>query len=304
VNHILTAEQFSHVDLERLFTKADKFRKSDQTSAGRRKVMQRHTDRIMLSMFFEPSTRTRFSFEIAATKLGIGIVSTENAAEFSSIVKGESIEDMVKVFNEYGIDAISIRTKEEGHAARAASVSKATIINCGDGKGEHPTQSVLDMYTIHEQFKRLDNLRVVIGGDLAHGRTARSLSIMLSQFPGTEIIFVSSPELRIGDDIKARLNEDGTVFKETSEMHGALRNADVVYWTRSQLERHEKKLKFDQDAFVLDVAALDVMPKSAIIMHPLPRNHEIPASTDSDPRAKYFRQAGYEWAFIAISSFT
>ena len=292
MHHILTAEQFSHEELQRLFTKADEFRKSDESITDRLKMMQQHVGRIMLSMFYEPSTRTRFSFEIAATKLGIGVVGTENAGEFSSVTKGETIEDTVRVFSEYGIDAISLRTKEEGHAARAASVSEVAIINGGDGKAEHPTQAVLDMYTIQESLHRLDNLNVVIAGDLKHGRTARSLAQMLSKYPNNHIKFLSTPELQIGDDIKTRLAEDGTTFEETSEMYDALRSADVAYWTRLQKERHTDDLVFNQDAFILDAAALEVLPESAIIMHPLTRNHEIPVSTDNDPRAKYFRQAG------------
>ena len=292
MHHILTAEQFSHEELEHLFTSADEFRETDRQIADRQEVMRKHFGRIMLSMFYEPSTRTRFSFEIAATKLGMGVVGTENAGEFSSAAKGETIEDTMKVLNEYGVDAISLRTKEDGLAVRAASVSKLAVINGGDGKAEHPTQAVLDVYTIQNELQRLENLKIVIGGDLAHGRTARSLAQMLSKYPDNQITFVSTPELQIGEDIKARLDEDGTVFEETAEMYDALRDADVVYWTRLQLERHQQKLKFDQNAFILDAAALEVIPESAIIMHPLPRNHEIPVSTDSDPRAKYFRQAG------------
>lgn len=294
MRHILNAEQFDHDELSRLFLSADEFRKQDQSIAGRRKIKRRHSGRIMLSMFYEPSTRTRFSFEIAAVKLGIDVIGTENAAEFSSAAKGETIEDTVRVFNEYGIDAISLRTKEEGHANRAAGVSDVPIINGGDGKGEHPTQAVLDMYTIQESFQRLDNLKIVIGGDLAHGRTARSLAHLISKYPGNRISFVSTPELQIGEDIKTRLREDGTPFEETAEMYDALKDADVVYWTRLQLERHrgDHAPSIGQNHFVLDAAALEVLPPEATIMHPLPRNQEIPASTDDDPRARYFRQAG------------
>lgn len=294
MRHILSAEQFNPEQLAELFVQADEFRDRDQTIASRREVMQSHTGRIMLSMFYEPSTRTRFSFEIAATKLGIGVVGTENAAEFSSAAKGETIEDTVKVFNEYGVDALSMRTKEEGHADRAAAVSEVAIINGGDGKGEHPTQAVLDLYTIQEQLQRLDGLHVVMGGDLAHGRTVRSLAKLLSQYKNNHISFVSTPELQIGQDIKLKLEDHDTRFVETTDMYSALREADVVYWTRLQLERHtsDRALSVSQKHFVLDATALEIMPSTAIIMHPLPRNEEIPDSTDNDPRAKYFRQAG------------
>lgn len=294
MQHILTAEQFSHDHMIRLFTQADHFKKKDELIATRQKVMQKHSGRIMLSMFYEPSTRTRFSFEIAAAKLGIAVIGTENAAEFSSTAKGETIEDTIRVFNEYGIDAISLRTKEEGHAHRAASVSSVAIINGGDGKAEHPTQAVLDMYTIYKQFGRLDNLNVVIGGDLAHGRTARSLALLLSHYSNNIITFVSAPEMQIGSDIKAQLSKSNISFSEMTDLHKSLPRADVVYWTRLQLERHKSSalLSVSQEHFLIDDDALALLPKTAIIMHPLPRNHEIPTSTDSDPRAKYFRQAG------------
>lgn len=294
MKHILSADQFDPSQLAQLFARADEFRKQDQTIASRRAIQQLHQGRIMLSMFYEPSTRTRFSFEVAAIKLGINVVGTENAAEFSSAAKGETIEDTVQVFNQYGLDAIVLRTKEDGHAARAASVSGVAIINGGDGKAEHPTQAVLDIYTIEEQLGRLEGLRVVIGGDLAHGRTARSLAKLLSQYSNNHITFVSTPELQIGGDIKASLRKSGTRFEETADMLSALAKADVVYWTRLQLERHkgDQLLSMGQKHFVLDETALAVLPKEAILMHPLPRNHEIPVATDQDPRAQYFRQAG------------
>lgn len=293
MQHILAAEQFNKDELQHLFVVAEEFRDHDQSIESRRKTLDLHRGRFMLSMFYEPSTRTRFSFEIAAKKMGMEVVGTENAAEFSSAAKGETIEDTIKVFNEYGVDCISLRTKEDGHAARAASVSEISVLNGGDGKGEHPTQAALDMFTINDELGRLDNLNVVLGGDLKHGRTVRSLAQLVSKYAGNKITFVSTPELQIGSDIKAKLTEDGTGFEETSEMFDALREADVVYWTRLQLERHQQtEISLNQSNFVLGAAALEVLPSDAIIMHPLPRQDEIPATTDADPRAKYFKQAG------------
>jgi aspartate carbamoyltransferase catalytic subunit len=237
MKHILASEQFDAGQLETVFDRADEFRETQRRIHDRREVMKLHEGRIMLSTFYEPSTRTRISFEVAAWKLGFKISGTENASEFSSAAKGESIEDTIKVFNEYGVDAISLRTKEDGYANRAAAVSDVAILNGGDGIGEHPTQAVLDMYTIQNNFEQLSNLNVVIGGDLAHGRTARSLALLLSKYPGNRISFVSTPELQIGRDIKAKLHEDGTRFSETGEMYDALRTANVVYWTRLQKER-------------------------------------------------------------------
>ena len=293
MQHILNAEQFDTAQLAEIFNEADCFRAFDENIADRREVMGAHAGRVILTEFYEPSTRTRFSFEIAAAKLGIGVVSTENASVTSSAVKGETIEDTVRVFNEYGVDAIVLRTKEDGYAARAAAVSQTAIINGGDGKGEHPTQSVLDAYTIHEQLERLDGLNVLMAGDLAHGRTARSLAKLLSLYEGNHLTFLSTPELQIGEDIKAHLSERGTSFTETDDMYGALREADVAYWTRLQLERHkDKSSSMGQEHFILDDKALAVMRPRAIIMHPFPRVAEIPTSTDKNSRAKYFRQAG------------
>lgn len=293
MQHILTAEQFTNEQLLRLFKRADEFREGDKQISTRRKTADLHIGRIMLSMFYEPSTRTRFSFEIAAAKLGIAVIGTENAAEFSSAAKGETIEDTIRVFNRYGVDAIVMRTKEEGHAARAAAVSEMAILNGGDGKGEHPTQAVLDAYTIYEKFGRLDNLTIVFGGDLAHGRTARSLALLLSKYPNNSLIFVSSPSLGMGDDITAQLTASKTKWSKSTELEDSLTAANVVYWTRMQLERHgDTKLDIDENQFVLNKKSIARLPKEAIILHPLPRNHEIATELDNDKRSKYFDQAG------------
>lgn len=297
MRHILNAEQFEPAQLSELFTQADYFKETDQKLATRRENIRRHWGRIMLSMFYEPSTRTRFSFELAAKKLGMDVVGTENAAEFSSAAKGETIEDTIRVFNGYGADALSLRTKENGMAKRAADVASIAILNGGDGKGEHPTQAALDTYTIYSEFGQLHNLNVTIGGDLSHGRTARSLALLLSKYPGNDITFVSTPELRIGDDIKEKLDAAGTTYSETSHVDiKSLGDADVVYWTRLQLERLDGLMSKEQAAakqrqYRIDSSALDIIPKHAIIMHPLPRVDEITTDVDSDSRARYFQQA-------------
>jgi aspartate carbamoyltransferase catalytic subunit len=293
MQHILRADQFDHNELARLFGRAIFFMEQDKLIKTRRDTLQLHQGRIMVSMFYEPSTRTRFSFEIAAAKLGMAVVGTENAAEFSSAAKGETIEDTVRVLNEYGVDAICMRTKEDGHAARAAAVSNVAVINGGDGKAEHPTQAVLDAFTIHRQFGRLDNLRVVMGGDLAHGRTVRSLAQLLSTYKDNHIVFISTPELQMSKDVLDYLKKNNTTFEQTDDIEKAFTGADVVYWTRLQLERHsDTKLSQKAKTFTIDNSALQFLPKTAIVMHPLPRVHEIAAEVDSDPRAVYFKQAG------------
>lgn len=297
INHVLTAGQFSQEMLESLFATANEFKGQASDIDMRRELASRYAGRQLCSLFYEPSTRTRLSFETAAVKLGMGVVSTENAREFSSAAKGETIEDTVRVLNEYGYDAIVLRHHETGSAARAAAVSNVPIINAGDGKGEHPTQALLDAYTIHENHGRLDGLKVVMGGDLKHGRTVRSLSQLLSGFPGNHLTFVTVPELQIGDDIKQLLAAHGTTYEETEVVSDAFKDADVVYWTRLQKERLEGGQSKEQLAktigrFSIRPKEMSLLPEHAIVMHPLPRVDEISPLVDDDKRAVYFRQAG------------
>lgn len=179
--HILTAEQFTPEQLDQIFTAAIEMEALDQGLDSRRELATRHVGRQLGSVFYEPSLRTRFGFEIAAVKLGMGVVSSENAGEFSSAVKGETLVDTIRVLNGYNIDAITLRHPDRGSAAKAAAVSEIPIINGGDGDGEHPSQGVLDLFTIDREFERLNNLVVVMGGDLRNGRTVRTLAQMLSK---------------------------------------------------------------------------------------------------------------------------
>jgi aspartate carbamoyltransferase catalytic subunit len=294
MQHIIAAKQFTADELNDICQRADYMREHSKGIIDRRTLMARHQGLVMATVFYEPSTRTRLSFEFAAERLGIRVRSTENAAEFSSAIKGESIEDSTRVIAGYA-DMIIMRHKENGAAERAAAVSDRPIINAGDGTGEHPTQSLLDIYTIQHEIGRLHDLDVVVMGDLKHGRTARSLVQLLSLYPNNRITFVSPEDMRIGDDIKKFLKLRKTKFVETEDMYKALAKADVVYQTRIQLERHAdngKKAEKKQDLrFVIGQKALDTMKREAIIMHPLPRVAEIEVIVDDDPRAAYFRQA-------------
>lgn len=289
--HILAVTQYTHSQLDQLFTRADELR-NYSSPEQRKELAELHKGRQLCSLFYEPSTRTRLSFEAAAVKLGMVVVSTENAREFSSAAKGETIEDTIRVLDAYNFDVIVLRHHKTGAAARAAKVSQTPIINAGDGKGEHPTQALLDAYTIYRQFGRLDNLHIVMGGDLANGRTVRSLAQLLSTYPNNRITFVSMPELQIGQDIKDVLKASKTIFQETTDMSSAFETADIVYWTRLQKERLADPSILPKDGFVLDPEILTHLPAHAIIMHPLPRVDEISPLVDSDPRAKYFEQAG------------
>lgn len=287
MRHILAAKQFTPEIITELLETADYFRKQLQTPAGRKELLERHHGKLIATLFYEPSTRTRLSHESAARRLGIQVLSTENASEFSSAIKGETIEDTIKTVQAYA-DAIVMRHKETGAADRAAAVADIPVINAGDGKGEHPTQGLLDLYTIWREKGRLSNIKLVVGGDLAHGRTVRTLVQLMSLFPNNRMVFVSTPELKMGDDIKRALRKRNIEFSETDNMLEAFKGADVVYWTRLQKERLEGKNL--QSSYIIDKAALRALPKDAVIMHPLPRVDEISAEVDKDPRAAYFRQ--------------
>ncbi len=287
VQHVLSARQFNPEELHELFLRTD-YMWERQAVETRSELIGHYAGRLLAPLFYEPSTRTRLSFESAGLRLGMGILGTENAREFSSAIKGETIEDTIRVVDGYA-DMIILRHHETGSADRAAAVSRVPIINAGDGKGEHPTQALLDLYTIQKEKGRLDDLVVVIGGDLKHGRTARSLAQMLSLYPSNQIRFVSTPDLQIGQDIKESLKNNGVIFEETEDMYAALDGADVIYWTRLQKERIEGNTL--QAGFTLGEAALSAIKEDAVIMHPLPRVDEIAPEVDADPRAAYFRQA-------------
>ena len=287
--HILSSEQFDRAELEELFMRTDQIQKDFETN--RKALAKRHRGKQATLLFYEPSTRTRLSFAHGANHLGMSVNSTENAREFSSAAKGETIEDTIRVLNEYHPDVVIIRHHETGEVAKAAAVSNVPVINAGDGKGEHPTQSLLDCYTIWKKYNKITGLKIVIGGDLLHSRTARSLAKTLACFEGNTLIFNSIPELAMADDIKEYLQDKGVKFEEVGDMKQAFTGADVVYWTRLQKERLPEGIKINQ-SFVIDEKAMNYLPKHAIVMHPLPRVDEITKQVDADPRAHYFKQAG------------
>lgn len=289
MRHIVSARQFSTKELSAIFDRTDYMRDRSQDMGQRRALLSSHAGQIMTALFYEPSTRTRLSFVSAAKRLGMHVIETENAAEFSSAAKGETIEDSTRVVAGYS-DLIVMRHKENGAASRAAAVSEVPVINAGDGTGEHPTQALLDLYTIENKKKTLSGLHVVVGGDLKHGRTARSLTQLMTLYPDNHFSFVSTDDLKMGDDIKKYVLDSGNSFSETDDMYEPLPTADVVYWTRMQTERHGSGVQRGLD-FVIGERALSLMQQDAIIMHPLPRVGEIDPAIDGDERAVYFEQA-------------
>lgn len=250
--------------------------------------------KLLATLFYEPSTRTRLSFEAAMLKLGGQVITTENAKEFSSVVKGESMEDTIRVIASY-VDGIVIRHFEEGAAKKAAAISAVPIINAGDGKGQHPTQALLDIYTIYREFGRLDNLKIAMVGDLANGRTTRSLSYLLGKFDKIEIIFVSPQHLKIGDDIKEYLNRHNVLWHEETNLDAVLPLMDIVYLTRIQRERMSSIDYFNaKGKYLLTKENLQLLKPTARVLHPLPHVEEIDMPLEieqTDPRIAYFRQA-------------
>jgi aspartate carbamoyltransferase catalytic subunit len=288
LHHVIEAQQFDVPTLLELFEITQKM---EQMVA--RGGTSDYCNRIMATLFYEPSTRTRFSFETAMHRLGGRVVSTEAAAEFSSVAKGETLEDTIRVMNGYA-DVLVIRHYEVGAARRAAAVSSVPVINAGDGAGQHPTQALLDLYTIRKELGRIEGLRVALVGDLAQGRTARSLAYLLSKFGDIKMYFVAPPLLKMKEDILAHLREHEVSYAEETDLEKVLPEVDVVYQTRIQKERFgDRVAEYDncRGIYVINRAALRLMKPQAIIMHPLPRLDEISMEVDSDPRAAYFRQA-------------
>lgn len=285
MQHIVAVEQFERSWIEHLFAEADAMRELPATAEPLR-------GKILASIFYEPSTRTRLSFESAMMRLGGNVISTENAREFSSAIKGETVEDTIRMVSGYA-DAIAMRHHEEGALARAVAVAEVPILNAGDGPGEHPTQALLDLYTIHHELGRIDDLRIAMVGDLKYGRTVRSLSLLLRQTNNCHIIFVAPPQVDMRDDIKDALDAAGVSWEEQPDLDAAMGTADVVYQTRIQKERFANEAEYLEvkGTYVITESQMNLLADHAIVMHPLPRVDEIAVEVDADPRAAYFRQA-------------
>jgi len=298
--HLLSVTDVSRPWLDALCTRA--------AAMTRHPASRPLAGKILATHFYEPSTRTRLSFEAAMLRLGGGVISTENAREFSSAAKGEIIEDTTRIVEGYA-DVIAVRYHERGGAARAAAVARIPIINAGDGPGEHPTQALLDWFTLRQELGAVDGLRVALVGDLAYGRAARSLAMLLALAQGVSLIFVAPPATPMGADVKAYLDARDIRWEESTDLAGAITNVDAVYMTRVQKERFGEDLAAYQAAriYTFTPELLAALPAHARILHPLPRVDEIAPAVDADPRAAYFRQAHngmfvrmalLEWALI------
>ena len=235
-------------------------------------------------------------------RLGGSVISTEKAEVFSSHSKGESLEDSIRVLAGYA-DIIALRHFEIGSAKRAAKVSSVPLINAGDGAGQHPTQSLLDLYTIQRHFGGIDGLTLVMVGDLLYSRTVRSLCYLLGRFYKVKLIFVAPSICAMGQDIKDFLTQSNLAWSETEDFNHALSQADCVYMTRIQKERFLDMEHYKQalNIYRIEPENLQYLKKNSIVMHPLPRLQEISPEVDGDPRMQFFEQAANGvWVRMAL----
>ncbi len=283
LHHLIESQQLTLPLLMELFNR----------SRGMERVVARggtldYQNRILATLFYRPSTRTRFCFEAAMQRLGGRVLSTEHAGAFSSEVEAEQIEDSIRIIGSYA-DVIVVRHPEAGGAKRAAQVSPVPVINAGDGEGgQHPTQALLDLYTIYRE-RPLVGLSVAIVGELDKGRTARSLAYLLAKFDRVKIFFVSPHELQMKSDILDYLDAHGVRYELEADIERVIREVDVVYQTRIRPERVRDRKELQR--YAINSGVLAKMKSDALILHPLPRTVELDKTVDDDPRALYFKQA-------------
>ncbi len=283
LRHLIESQQFTLPLLMELFNR----------SRGMERVVARggtldYQNKIMATLFYRPSTRTRFCFEAAMHRLGGKVLSTEQAGAFSSEVEAEQVEDSIRIIASYS-DIIVVRHPEAGGAKRAAQVSPVPVINAGDGEGgQHPTQALLDLYTIYRE-RPLVGLSVAIIGELDKGRTARSLAYLLAKFDRVKIFFVSPPQMQMKSDILDYLNEHGVRYELEADIDRVIGEVDIVYQTRIRPERVSNHRELQR--YAIHSTVLQKMKSDALILHPLPRTVELDKTVDGDPRALYFKQA-------------
>lgn len=246
--------------------------------------------KVVSSLFFEPSTRTRLSFETAINRLGGGIIGFTDSSS-SSTTKGESLNDTIKMVSNYS-DLIVMRHPLEGSARYASEVSDVPVVNAGDGANQHPTQTLLDLYSIYKTQGTLDNLNIFLVGDLKYGRTVHSLLMAMSMFNPT-FNFISPDSLKMPDEYKLFLDKKGIKYYEHLEFTDIIEAADILYMTRVQRERFSDPIEYEKvkNVYVLRNAMLDNTKANLRILHPLPRVNEIHTDVDANPKAYYFEQA-------------
>ncbi|MDD5148776.1 MAG: aspartate carbamoyltransferase [Candidatus ainarchaeum sp.] len=282
---IISICDFSKKDIELVLETA-----SQMDSLPKEKKARILENRVIASLFFEPSTRTRLSFETAIQNLGGRVVGFSDPA-VSSTSKGETLSDSIRMVSGYA-DMIIMRHSIEGAARRAAEVSKKPIINGGDGANQHPTQTLLDLYTIKKEFKKIDGIKIGLLGDLKYGRTVHSLMYALAHYKNVEVFCIAPESLKMPEEI-IKDNSGQLEIKETKNLHEFLPELDVLYATRIQKERFADEFEYAQikNVFILGREILEKTKEQFRIMHPLPRVNEIKQELDSTPAALYFEQA-------------
>lgn len=263
---------------------------ADDMVAHPEKYYEECAHKKIATLFYEPSTRTRLSFESAMLELGGNVIGFSSAST-SSASKGESVSDTVKVIECYA-DIIAMRHPKEGAALVASNACSIPVINAGDGGHFHPTQTLTDLFTIRKEFGRIDNIRIGFCGDLKFGRTVHSLIEALLRFEGVEIVLISPDELKLPKYNKESMTAAGVKWTETASLEDAIPDLDVLYMTRVQQERffNEEDYIRLRDTYVLDRSKMKLAKEKMIVMHPLPRINEISVDVDRDPRAVYFKQ--------------
>ncbi len=287
LNHIIDLELLSFSDLQEIIRLAEKIMKNP------RQYSEACKGKIMGTLFYEPSTRTQMSFQTAMLRLGGSVIGFDNPMN-SSVAKGESLKDTVKVVSGYA-DIIAMRHPLEGSAKGASLYSDVPVINAGDGGHLHPTQTLTDIVTLHNEKGRLNHLTIGLCGDLKNGRTVHSLIKTMSHFEGNKFVLISTKELGIPQYIKDIMDEQGCEYREVSTLQEAMPELDVLYMTRIQRERFggEEEYQAQKGIYVLDREKLSLGKESLKVLHPLPRVDEITVDVDDDPRCVYFKQTVY-----------
>ena len=288
MRHLMSPLDFSVEELEQLMNLANDIERNPK------KYAHACDGKILATLFYEPSTRTRLSFESAMIRLGgkcLGFASADN----SSAAKGESVSDTIRIVSCYA-DICAMRHPKEGAPLVASLVSGIPVINAGDGGHQHPTQTLTDLLTIHSMKGRLNNMTIGLCGDLKFGRTVHSLISALVRYEGIRFVLISPDELRVPDYIRNDvLKANHVEFEEVTKLEDALPNLDLLYMTRVQKERffNEEDYVRMKDFYILDKSKMDLAKPDMLVLHPLPRVNEISVEVDNDPRAAYFKQAQY-----------
>lgn len=288
MRHLMTPLDFSKEELEKLLDLGNDIEKNPE------KYAHACAGKKLATLFYEPSTRTRLSFEAAMMNLGGNVLGFSSAAS-SSASKGESVSDTIRMVSCYA-DICAMRHPKEGAPMVASRVSKIPVINAGDGGHQHPTQTLTDLLTIRSLKGRLDNLKIGLCGDLKFGRTVHSLIKALSRYEGISFVLISPEELKLPEYIREDvLDAQGIPYEEVEYIEDAMSELDVLYMTRIQRERFFNEADYVRlkDFYILDKKKMSLAKDDMLVLHPLPRVNEISVEVDNDPRAAYFKQVQY-----------